>query len=153
MVALQRTEFALEHVKKHLEEHGSSGSLIESFLVQYLLVSFYSEMEERVKETIKSRLHFKGDKKLENFVYKTHESMIKRIKKSDIKDIVLLFGDDCKDKFGGSISEMDISLYSSAIENRHITSHGSGGTITLVQMEKALGSAEKILDSLKRAIQ
>lgn len=148
---LSRTRFALSEVKAHLKIDGIDADVISSYLVQYLLVAFYSEMEETVASTIRTRLHFNGDKKLETFVCTTNEKMIGRIKKSEIKDVLKVFG--CEDgELLEDVTEEEIGYYSAAISNRHKVSHSQGATITLTQFERAVEAADKILDSLKRCL-
>lgn len=153
MSKLQRTEFALAQVKAHLANLNDPVPQIESFLVQYLAVAFYSEIEEQVKRVYKDRLHFNGDRRLEFFVLKTNEKMIGRVKKSNINDLAECFGEDCKDLFIENLEPNDIAAYSSIISNRHNAAHGRGGTLTLNDVERAVEAADRVLDSLENAIQ
>lgn len=152
MTRLARTEFALSQVKTHLSKLPNRAPDIESFLVRYLTVSFYSEMEEQVKQVYKNRLHFTGDSRLQFFVSKTNDNMMQRVKKSDIKDFAKCFGEDCKSLFDDSLEQQDVAAYSSVISNRHNAAHGSGGTITVADVEKAIAAADRVLDSLENAI-
>ena len=153
MRKLQRTEFALSQVKAHLANLTDRAPEIENFLTQYLAVAFYSEREEHVKRVYKDRLHFKGDSRLEFFVSKTNEKMMSRVKKSEIIDLVKLFGGDCEDIFKRELENQDLAAYSSIISNRHNVAHGAGGTLTLNDVERAVKAADRVLDSLKNAIQ
>lgn len=152
MVFLSKTEFAYQIVKEHLKSTEVFKGPIESYLVQYLQVCFYSEMELCVKSVYSRRLTFNGDEKLSHFVRLTHDNMLGRIKKSDIADMAKHFGPDCKNAFNETLDPADVSYYSSVIVNRHLTSHEDGGTITLPDFEKALKAAERILLSLEQAI-
>ncbi|WP_337184241.1 HEPN domain-containing protein [Shinella sp.] len=147
---LIRTEFAYSGIKQHLEE-ASGGGAIASYLVQYLVISLYAEMEEHVAQIIKDRLHFNGDKKLERFVFTTNEGMIKRVKKSDIAEVLQKFGME-KEEILGDVTEADVGYYSTAIAHRHNVAHKQGAPITISQFENALDAAEKILASLEKCI-
>lgn len=153
MTKLPRTAFALDLVSKHLDETGTSSSPIEGYLVQYLTVAFYSEMEEQVKRIYRSRLHFEGDQRLAHFVTKTQDKMMGRVNKSEIAQLAVCFGDECKTLFNENLEAQDIAYYGTVISNRHQISHAQGATITLPDFRKAIQAADKILISLQSAIQ
>ena len=48
---LSRTTFAYEETISHLQKFGRN-PLIEIYLVQYLLILFYSEVEDKIKEIV-----------------------------------------------------------------------------------------------------
>jgi hypothetical protein len=60
---LQRTQFALDEIKEFLLA-SPRNPLIENYLVQYLLVAFYSEFEEHVKLVISSRIRRIDDRRV-----------------------------------------------------------------------------------------
>jgi hypothetical protein len=66
--------------------------LIEVYLVQFLLVAFYAEVEEKIKAIVIKRLNVIDDQKVAHFIYKTHEGMLKRVKKAEINDVLQKFG-------------------------------------------------------------
>ncbi len=135
----------------HLDGVGRN-PLIEAYLVQYLLVSFYAEVEERIKEIITNRLAEINDRKVASFIFKSNESMIKRVKKAEVNDLLGKF--DCGE--GDIISEllvdMNLQPYFDAITNRHRVSHDQGASMTLDYFGRALPCAEAILDAVRRAI-
>lgn len=152
MSKLQRTEFALTRVKAHLTEMKGQRPDIESFLVQYLIVLFYAEMEEMVKRVYRNRLHVNGDHRLEYFVSKTNDRMMRRLSKSEIKELAKCFGEDCKEIFDRNLEEHEEKAYSSVISNRHNTVHGNGATLTIIEVEKGIAAADSVLISLENAI-
>lgn len=152
MPRLERTAFALEKIKEHLEKIEHRNTEIENFLVRHLAVVFYSEMERNVKKIYSNRLHFDGDARLKHFIERTHDNMLRRIKKSDIKKLAECFGEECKQKFDAQLNEKDVSFYNSAINHRHGVAHDDGEGITLPTMESAIDAAERILDILEEAI-
>lgn len=89
---LVRTNFAYEETAAHMERVGRN-PLIEVYLVQFLLVAFYAEIEEKVKEIVSARLATINDRKVASFIFKSHEGMLKRVKKADINDVLQKF--DC----------------------------------------------------------
>jgi hypothetical protein len=148
---LVRTFFAFEETQRHISDVGSI-PLIESYLVQYLLISFYSEFEEAVKYIILERLNNIQDRKVASFVFKTNEAMLKRVKKGEINDTLRKF--DCGE--GDVISKLmpDVNLqpYHDAITNRHLVSHKDGSNMTLDEFGKVLPCAEAILNILQATL-
>jgi ethanolamine utilization protein EutQ (cupin superfamily) len=149
---LARTSFAYDEVRQFLT--ASSGSpLIESYLVQYLLVAFYSELEEHVKRIISDRISQIEDRKVACFVSKTHEQMLKRVKKSEINEVLQKFDCGNGDIISTLVGDINLQPYSDAIANRHLVTHQSGTTMTLARFANALPCAEAILDALQLALQ
>jgi hypothetical protein len=148
---LQRTTFAYEETVSHLDQFGRN-PLIESYLVQYLLVCFYAEVEERLKEIVSAQLGQIGDRKVASFIFKSSEGMIKRVKKAEINDLLSKF--DCGD--GDVISEllgdMNLQPYFDAITNRHRVSHDQGGSMTLNYFGQAIPCAEAILGKVEQVL-
>lgn len=148
---LVRTSFALDEVQDFVAST-EANSLITSYFVQYLLICFYSEVEEKIKAIIADRLNMVSDRKVAAFIFKSNEGMLKRVKKSDINDVLKKF--DCGD--GDIISDLlcDINLqpYFDAITNRHLVSHDNGSHMTLDGFSAALPCAEAILDAVEAAL-
>ena len=148
---LVRTSFAFEEMQNHILASGQS-SLIESYLVQYLLISFNSEVEEYVKEIIGNRISAIQDRKVASFVFKSNEGMLKRIKKTDINDILSKFDCGNGDIISMLLDGVNLQPYFDAITNRHLVSHNDGSSMTLTEFSKALPCAEAILDALENAL-
>lgn len=147
---LVRTQFAYDEIASFVGERGGD-SLIESYFVQYLLIAFYSEMEERLKEIVSARLRQVQDRKVASFIYKTNEAMIRRVKKAEINDILQKF--DCGE--GDVISDIldqNLQPYFDAIANRHLVSHDGGANMTLDEFKKALPCGEAILGAVELAL-
>jgi hypothetical protein len=148
---LARTAFAIEEIMLFLGNSHPS-PLIESYLVQYILVAFYSELEEHVKIIIADRIGSIQDSKVAHFVSKTHENMIKRVKKSDIYDVLQKFGCGQGDVIGNLLIDMNLQPYYDVITNRHLVSHQGGTNMTLNQVAAALPVAEAVLSALHGAL-
>lgn len=149
---LARTAFAYDEIRSFLGDN-QGNPLVESYFVQYLLIAFYSEVEEKLKEIIRSRLNQIGDAKVSHFIFKTNEGMIKRVKKSEINDLLKKF--DCGD--GDIVSDIldnpNLQPYFDAITNRHLVSHHDGSNMTLEYFGSALPCGEAILNAVESAIQ
>lgn len=148
---LSRTTFAYEEAISHLQKFGRN-PLIEIYLVQYLLILFYSEVEDKIKEIVTARLSQIDDRKVASFVFNTNEGMLKRVKKAEINELLNKF--DCGD--GDVISRflegMNLQPYFDAVTNRHKVAHDQGSTITLDYFGQALPCAEAILDAVEKII-
>lgn len=148
---LSRTTFAYEETLSHLRDVGRN-PLIEAYLVQYLLVSFYAEVEERIKEIITVRLSEINDRKVASFIFKSNEAMIKRVKKAEVNELLGKFDCGEGDIISGMLQDMNLQPYFDAITNRHLVSHDQGASMTLDYFGQALPCAEAILGAVRRAI-
>ena len=148
---LARTNFALDEVRDFLQS-SETNALVESYLVQYLLIAFYSELEEHVKGIISDRLADIKDQKVAHFVAKTHEHMIKRVKKSDINEVLQKFGCGEGDVISTLVGDINLQPYFDAVTNRHLVSHQGGTNMTLVQFAAAVPVAEVVLTALENAL-
>ncbi|KQU49767.1 hypothetical protein ASG67_11750 [Sphingomonas sp. Leaf339] len=148
---LARTAFALDEVQGFLRG-GENNPLVESYLVQYLLVAFYSELEEHVKGIIAARISQVQDRKVAYFVAKTHEHMLKRVKKSEINDVLQKFGCGEGDVISSLVGDLNLQPYYDIITNRHLVSHQGGTNMTMSQVAAALPVAEVVLNALAGAL-
>ncbi|MGX5713486.1 hypothetical protein ACWKWJ_12370 [Sphingopyxis terrae subsp. ummariensis] len=148
---LQRTQFAMDAIRAHLEAHGRD-ALIESFFVQYLLICLYSEMEDGLAKVISNRLAEIDDPKVSNFIRITNDAMIRRTKKADINDILKKFGCEENHLIENEIEGKSMQPYFDAISNRHLVSHAAGCNMTIDDFEKSVECAEMLFDLVKKAI-
>lgn len=149
---LVRTNFAYDEIKEYLASTGEN-SLIESYFVQYLLVAFYSEVEDSVKKIISDRIGKIDDRKVASFVFKSNEGMLKRVKKSDINDVLQKFDCGEGDVISSVLDGMNLQPYFDAVTNRHLVSHSDGAKMTIDDFSKALPCAETILSALKKTLE
>lgn len=148
---LTRTTFAYEAVLQHLTSVGRN-PLIEIYLVQFLLVAFYAEVEEKLKLIISARLNEIADRKVASFIYKTSEGMIRRVKKAEINDLLQKFDCGEGDVITRLVGDINLQPYFDAITNRHLVSHDDGAQMTLEYFGKALPCAELILTTVEQAL-
>lgn len=148
---LVRTSFALEEVTEFLSNTQGS-PLIDSYLVQYLLVSFYSEMEDKIKDIVNNRLSQITDVKVSYFVAKTNEGMLRRVKKAEINDVLQKFNCGEGDVIGALVGNLNLQPYFHAITNRHLVSHQNGTNMTLSRFAEAVQCGEIILDAVENAL-
>jgi hypothetical protein len=148
---LARSTFAYEETQAFLGE-APENPLIKSYLVQYLLVSLYSEIEEHVKKVIQGRINLINDSKVASFVFKSNEGMLKRVKKAEINDVLQKFDCGTGDVISEILGDMNLQPYFDMITNRHLVSHNDGGSMTLDYFGQALPCAEAVLDALETAL-
>ena len=148
---MSRTTFAYEETQSYLATSGRN-ALVEAYLVQYLLVCFYSEIEERIKEVIESRIREINDPKVASFIIKTSQGMIRRVKKAEINDILTKFDCGEGDIISELLSDMNLQPYFDAITNRHLVSHGQGVSMTLDYFGMAIPCGEAILQKITETL-
>lgn len=145
---LARTTFAYEEASAHLERVGSD-PLIENYLVQYLLVSFYAEIEEKIRDIMCERISSITDRKVSHFVTTMNEGMFRRVKKTEINDVLYTFNCGDGDLISEYLNQMNLQPYFDAITNRHKVSHDQGSSMTLSYFGQALPCGEAILGAVK----
>jgi hypothetical protein len=141
---LERTRFVLEAIDQHLQT-GGTNPLIESYFAQYALVVFYSEAEQKLKDTVERRLDEVHDAKVSSFISCHRAGMLRRIKKEELNQLLSNFACGDGDLIGGELGEAEHQRYSTAIANRHQVSHGEGANMTLPEIRQAVDSAERVL--------
>ena len=149
---LARTSFAAEEIRAFLAASRGRSPLIENYLVQYLLISLYSEAEESIRTIILERLRGIGDQKVASFISRTNDAMLKRVKKAEINDVLAKFSCGEGDVIGKRLEGVTLQPYFDAITNRHLVCHGSGADMTLDEVKEAISCAERILEELEVAL-
>jgi hypothetical protein len=144
---LTRTRTSYELV---IQELGTSrrDPFIESCLAQYLAVTFYSEMEERVSEIIASHLKKFTDSRIGQYLAVNMDGMIRRTPKSNMAKFVGSLDEGFRTKFDSQINERQISVYSNIIQARHSIGHKQGSPIDLSEIPVAIDAADAILAAL-----
>jgi len=151
---LLRTELVLDTSRRHVGALSQSPDAAEiaNYLAQIAAITFYAEVEEKVRKIISDRLAAPGDGRLAYFLFKNKEGMIKRVSKADLVETLVQFGADCRDELNRRFDEAEITKYSNVISGRHRTSHGPGAEITLEEVHEAKAVAERLLDSISEII-
>jgi hypothetical protein len=145
-VELTRTRSVAAALVTHL--NAAQNAEIEAYMVQYLTIVFYSEVELKVAELIATVFERYSDQRISAFLSKNQASIIKRVTKSDLAGLAGSFGDEVKCAFNNAVVDREVSDYQNIIAARHIVGHGPGINITLSDLNKGIESAEKILRTL-----
>ena len=144
---LSRTRAALTVIEQEIRSRPVD-AFIESCLAQYLVVTFYSEMEEKISETVGLHLVRFTSTRIGVFLRSNMDSIIRRTSKSDIAKLVGSFDVDFQNRFNQAVSDKAISAYSNIIQARHGVGHKQGSPITLSEIPLGLDAADLILDAL-----
>jgi hypothetical protein len=144
---LTRTRSAFRLIEQDRGE-GARDPFIESCLAQYLVVVFYSEMEERISEIISSHLVRFTDTRIGTFLTSNMDNIIRRTSKSDIAKLVGSFDDAFQNNFNQAVTDQTISAYANIIQARHNVGHRQGSPIALSEIPSGLDAADLILDAL-----
>jgi hypothetical protein len=138
-----RTKQALSTATSHLST--SSDPEIQHYLMQFVSVVFYSELEAKLAIVIENVLTKQCGVRGGQFV-KTHlASILKRAEKKDIAKLVSGFGDDLLGKFNSLVDDQQVSAYSNLILARHRVGHSTGVEINPADVRNGVLAAEHIL--------
>lgn len=154
MSYLLRTRTAFEECKTHIEEEKLSGTPIEFFLTQYLLVLLSSNVQEEItKISIGAITHSPECSYLEKYVTESIGRLFRSVAKSELAGMLGYFSEDVKNDFNSRLNEIDVSLYSNAISARHKVAHKSGSDISFIDLENGINGAVKIINAYEAALQ
>jgi hypothetical protein len=149
---LLRTRAALDECRQHVEATDSSGSEVEAFLAQYLLIVLCAEVQEEMYRVVELRATKCGDDELCSFALASSKKLLRSVKVSELSGFVGTFGPNRKDRFSNSLDERAVLQYNSAVDNRHSVAHKSGAQVTLSDMSGIIDSATRVLDSALTAL-
>jgi len=133
-------------------ETDSSGTEVEAFLSQYLLVVLCAEMQEEIYRIIEIRASRCGDDEICSFALASSRRILRSVKVAELSGFVAGFGQGRKDRFSSALDERAILQYNSAVDNRHAVAHKSGAQVTLMDIKEIISSATLVLESVMAAI-
>lgn len=152
---LLRTAQILDTSERHIdsiEQTNLDRLEIASYFAQIAVVTFFSEMEEKLRDVVKARFRHGGDEKLANFLANINDKQVARMKRREISETVALFGEQCKVDFQAAFPANELEVYSNVIRDRHETSHSGGSDVTLNEVRSAMIIGERILDQVEVVI-
>jgi len=153
VAALPRTRFVLEKLKEHVDANKITDPLLKNYLVGYILVIFYAEVEGKIPDILRGRLEVASNTSIAAFITMAISNVTKRTKKSEIIDIVQMFGVECKEKFNQKITEQEVQIYSNYLKQRHNVAHlNQGVETTWEEVQNIAEIGEKILSCFYTAI-
>lgn len=149
---LIRTKSFLEECSKHIDATSSSGSEVEAFLAQYLLVSLCAEMQEEVYRVVELRANQCGDRELCSFALSSSKKLLRSVKVSELSGFVGHFGAERKRRFLDALDDRASLQYNSAVEGRHSVAHRNGAQVTLGELSSIVAAACVVLDAARAAL-
>jgi hypothetical protein len=149
---LLKTHSAIDTCKVHLDSCGASGTEIESFLTQHVLVVLCADVQQEIYSILEARLNEVSDTELKNFSLTTGKKVFRSIGKKEISGFLGHFSPKAKAYLDKNISDQDVALYNSAVSRRHDVAHKTGTNITFRELSAILISAGNILTAIESAI-
>jgi hypothetical protein len=135
---------------EHLERSSGTGTIIESYLTQYLLVAMCAAFEEEIKKTILSRAAKARDRYLLAFVESCVGAIFRSARSSEIAGLLNRLSEDHKKDFQDrlSVNPRAETFFNNIVTNRHATAHRvSGSTITFKELVKFYEEGHIVLDA------
>ena len=108
--------------KKHLEDTDKSGTIIESFLSEFLLITIHREYELFIKKSFIEKINKSKDDEIISYI----TDMTKRktsINIEYLKETLEKFNKIYKDEFVKQLESREVNHYNSIISNRIIVAH------------------------------
>ena len=151
---LLRTKTALKECQDHLEATTTSGTVIESYLTQHILVLLSADMQQAIYKLLEKKAEQVNQESLRLFISTAGERLVRGVKKDAISGFVNYFGTDAKEKFNIYLKdkEQEITCYGNAIGNRDSVAHRKGAQVTFSEILQAVTAAELILSAVKTAL-
>ena len=163
---LLKSKTVWENCQKHIEifhksppeiQRESPIEAIQNYLTQHLLVVLCAEIEEHIRGFISERAEKANDPAIKVLVDSWAAERIRSVKYDQLIGIIKIFGEDYKQYFEsllGDDREQIISAYGIAVKGRINTAHYTGiqSQTTMMDFEKGLESAEKILQAFRKTL-
>lgn len=152
---LLRTKTALKECQEHLKATAASGTAIESYLTQHILVLLSADMQQAIYGLLEKKAEQVSEKSIRGYVSSTRKNIIREVTKSGITGFVSRFGTDARRKFDDCLKdkEQEISWYGNAIVNRDSVAHRQGAQVTFSEILQAVAAAELILSAVEIALE
>lgn len=146
---LNRIDHAIETCKQCLDNTEARGTEIESYLTRYLLILINVVFEDEIKKIVAGRAAQTEDPAIESFVNSAVERLLRSIKISEISGFLNKFGSEYKSDFSDKITNTRAeTCFNTIINNRHLTAHTSGPTMTFNELITFYEEGHKVLDEL-----
>ncbi|HVZ84170.1 MAG TPA: HEPN domain-containing protein [Terracidiphilus sp.] len=149
---LLRTKSGIEDCARHLSATATSGTEIESYLTQHLLVVLCAEIQQEIYGIVETRATASGDTALSSFAVASARKTLRSIKKSEIVGFVRMFGVDANSQIALSIDDAEVNFFNNAVEDRHGVAHRQGAQITFHELIRAVAVAEKLLEAVQTCL-
>lgn len=149
---LLRTNAAIEDCERHLEDSAATGTEIESYLTQHILVLLCADMQQEIYQIAEERSRTANDVDLVSYVSLSCRRILRSVRKDEIATFVGMFGVEAKARLNELVEDSEVALYNNAVSNRHDIAHRSGAQITFRELKATAIVAEKLLDAVEKSI-
>ena len=150
-VVFKRTRYIFDKLSFALKETEHDSEL-RSYFTQYILVVFYSEFEDKLKDVLQEALKFHSTEGLSQFISKAMDTVFNRIDKKNLVKTIAYFGNDRKNKFKSLISEADLQKYQTFIENRHKAAHGDSIALSWEEAKSMTQVGERLIEAIHESL-
>ncbi|MEO1237252.1 MAG: hypothetical protein AAFX76_10740 [Planctomycetota bacterium] len=151
-IKLLKSETALEDIQDHLKEYDLVGSPVESYLAQFLVVVFSSEIEDIVRVLTQEKVRSLGGEKLIPFFESMSKKLLRSVQKSELSGYLGNFGEDVKQDFKHGCDDNDVRLFDIVIRARHRVSHTTGTQVSLNDVVQGIDAGHRIMGAFESAL-
>jgi RiboL-PSP-HEPN len=142
----------IEKCDLHLRVTGTSGTEIEYYFTQLLLVRICAEFEGRIRVLIERRCSRPNDVHIKAFVQKSARVVCRDFSIGDIKGHLARFGDDYAKNFRDLMDDELIAIWGNIYTNRHAVAHGAGSQMSLPELKIHYAKAKDVLEAVVLAL-
>lgn len=150
---LERTRLVLEKSQAVVSGAKLEQDAFANYVTEYILIVFYSEVEEKIKEIIGDALKKSSNESISDFLTTTLDTIIRRIDKKELCKTLSYFGDGKKNAFVAGIDEAIFSKYQSFLNNRHNVAHvGKTVEVSWSDVQEIVDVGEAVLSAFNAAL-
>ena len=150
---IRQIDLAIEECRQHLASCNASGTIIENYLTQFLLIKIVSELERQIQQIILSR--FRGENKaLNGFIENCIERSYRSARVDDIKALLKRCGPECHSEFKNKVDSNPriVTSYGNLITHRNSAAHSEGANVTLEETIRFYEEGHVVLDFMQNAL-
>jgi hypothetical protein len=152
MKALHRTRLVLEGFTKAIKDGGIGGEYLASCAAQYVLIVFYSEVEQAVVGIVRGKLRSEARDEGANFIEKLFGDRIGRVKAADLRKVVSHFDKRRGELFDSFLAEYQLAKYGNFLTARHAVAHGDNVAVSWQDVKDIAEIGESVLGAFEKAI-
>ena len=155
MMRFGQLDYEIRQCEQHLDATGTRNTLIENYLVRYLLVRICAEFETRIEILVQKRCAARtNDTYLLKFAYWGTEIATKRYRISDISKMLGKFGDDYRNAFIAAVmSDTCHIAWDNICTNRHTIAHEDGAVnMSFTDLKRDYAASLLVIDEIVKAL-
>jgi len=151
---LNRTRLVLEESQAVIASRQPGQGVVANYLTEYILIIFYSEVEENLKIIIGNKLKSSSNAEIANFITSKLESILNRVEKKELCKTLLYFGEEKKRAFIAEVDESTMTKYKGFIANRHNVAHVNKTVETSwLDVQSIADIGESVLGAFQEALE